>query len=92
MSNGTTEPSWRQLCELALSETDPVKMLAKVAAARNSILDRIEDGFSKPNTEQSALRAALETLSRLKTAAESKIKTGTSEVSVERLPHHYFVR
>ena len=69
MSNGTTEPSWRQLCELALSETDPVKMLAKVAAARNSILDRIEDGFSKPNTEQRALRAALETLSRLKTVA-----------------------
>ena len=72
MSDGTTEPRWRQLCELALLETDPVKLLEKVAAARNSIFDRIEDGFSQSNTEQRALRAALETLGRLQTVVESK--------------------
>jgi hypothetical protein len=42
--------------------------------ARNAILDRVEDNFSKPNnSEQYALRKALETLSTLRELAERDI-------------------
>ena len=38
-------------------ETNPVKLLERIARARNAVLDGIEDGYSKPPTkEQSALR------------------------------------
>ena len=71
MTDGT-DSKWRQLCELASLETDPVKRLQRIATARHAILDCIEDGFSgKTITGQTALRDALENLSRLKTVAES---------------------
>ena len=42
---------WRQLCQIALLETDPAKLLVRIADARSVILDRIEDGHSKSNDE-----------------------------------------
>ena len=62
---------WRQLCQAACFELDPVKLLERIAVARSAILDRVEDNFSKPNnSEQYALRKALETLSTLRELAE----------------------
>ena len=56
-------PDWRQLCQAAMLERDPVKLLERVARARSAILDRIEDGHTKPlNGEQHELRDALTTL------------------------------
>jgi hypothetical protein len=50
-------PDWRQLCQAALFETNTVKLLERIARARNAILDRIEDGYSKSlNGEQATLR------------------------------------
>ena len=64
-------PDWRQLCQAALFETNPVKLLERIAHARNAVLDRIEDGYSKPQTgEQSALRDALATLGSLRRITE----------------------
>ena len=57
---------WRQLCQIALLETDPVKLLIRIADARNVILDRIEDCHSKSNGEQASLRDALATLDSLR--------------------------
>jgi hypothetical protein len=63
---------WRQLCQAAFFELDPVKLLERIAVARSAILDRVED--TKPNnSEQYALRKALETLSTLRELAERDI-------------------
>jgi hypothetical protein len=52
-------------------EPDPAKLLQRIAEARSAVLDRIEDGFSKPSDgEQLAQRDALETLTTLRKIAE----------------------
>ncbi len=52
-------------------ERDPVRLLEQVASARNAILDRIEDGHTKPlNGEQHDLQDALTTLDSLRRIAE----------------------
>ena len=72
--NNAAHPEWRQLCQAACFELDAVKLVERVAEARSAILDRVEDNFSKPNnTEQYALRKALETLSTLRELAERNI-------------------
>jgi hypothetical protein len=63
---------WRQLCQAAFFELDPVKLLERIAVARSAILDRVEDTKSN-NSEQYALRKALETLSTLRELAERDI-------------------
>jgi hypothetical protein len=61
--NDAAHPEWRQLCQAALFETDPVKMLERIAHTRSVILERIEDGYKVPPTsEQNALLEALSTL------------------------------
>ena len=69
--NNAAHPEWRQLCQAALFELNPVKLLERIARARNAVLDRIEDGYSKPPTsEQGALRDALSTLDCLRKITE----------------------
>jgi hypothetical protein len=64
-------PDWRQLCQTALFETNPVKLPERIADARNAVLDRIEDGHTKPlNGEQHDLRDALTTLDSLRRITE----------------------
>ena len=64
-------PDWRQLCQAAMLERDPVRLLERVARARSSILDRIEDGHTKPlNGEHHDLRDALTMLDSLRRIAE----------------------
>ena len=64
-------PDWRQLCQAALFETNPAKLLERIAHARNAVFDRIEDSYSKPlNGEQAALRDALATLNSLRRITE----------------------
>ncbi|HMH05810.1 MAG TPA: hypothetical protein VK579_03925 [Terriglobales bacterium] len=71
VGNDAAQPEWRQLCQAALFETDSVKLLERIAHARNAVLDRIEDGYSKPPTgEQAALREALTTLDTLRRITE----------------------
>ena len=65
---------WRQLCQTAYFEFEPMMLLQRVVEARSAVLDRIEDNFSKPNTgEQHELHNALETLSILQELAERDI-------------------
>ena len=66
-------PQWRELYRVALLELDPTKSPKLIAEARSAILDKIEDGFSKPNPEQVALGDALAMLSRLRTIVEREI-------------------
>jgi hypothetical protein len=64
-------PDWRQLCHSATLERNPVELLERVARARSAVLDRIEDGHTKPlNGEQHELRDALTTLDSLRKIAE----------------------
>ena len=66
-TNDATHPEWRQLCQAALFETNPIKLLERIANARNAVLDRIEDGFTRSqHDEQVALREALATLDTLR--------------------------
>ena len=72
---------WRRRCQAALMELDPAKLLKRITEARSTILDQIEDSFSKPSDpEQVALCNALEMLTTLRTIAEREIseqRTGT---------------
>ena len=72
IGNDAAHPEWRQLCQAALFETNTIKLLERIAHARNAVLDRIEDdGYSKPPTsEQAALRDALATLDCLRRITE----------------------
>ena len=73
VSDDAAHPEWRQLCQAAILEPDPVKLIERIAEARGAVLDRIEDGFSKSHQgEQLELRDALQTLSRLHRMAERK--------------------
>jgi hypothetical protein len=64
-------PQWKQRYQAAILEPDPAKLLQRIAEARSAVLDRIEDGFSKPSDgEQLAQRDALETLTTLRKIAE----------------------
>jgi hypothetical protein len=70
-TNDANHLEWRQLCQAALCETNTVKLLERIAHARSVVLDRIEDGYSKPPTsEQAALRDALATLDSLRRITE----------------------
>ena len=66
-------PQWRELYRDALLELDPTKSPKLIAEARSAILDKIEDGFSKPNADQVALGDALAMLSTLRTIVEREI-------------------
>jgi hypothetical protein len=64
-------PQWKQRYRAAILEPDPAKLLQRIAEARSAVLDRIEEGFSKPSDgEQLAQRDALETLTTLRKIAE----------------------
>jgi hypothetical protein len=67
-------PQWKQLCLAATLELGRLKLLQRIDEARRAVLDRIEDGFSKPSDgEQFALRDALEMLSTLRIVANREI-------------------
>jgi hypothetical protein len=71
IGNDAAHPEWRQLCQATLFETNPVKLLERIAHARGVILERIEDGYKKPPTsEQIALLDALSTLDSLRKITE----------------------
>ena len=65
---------WRQLCQSAYYEFEPMMLLQRVVEARSAVLDRIRDNLSKPRSgEQNELHNALETLSILQELAERDI-------------------
>ena len=70
-TNDGSHSDWRQLCQFALIEPDPVKLLQRIAHARSLIQERIEEGYKKPPTgEQIALLDALSTLDSLRKITE----------------------
>ena len=64
---------WRQLCQAAFFELDPIKLLGRIDDARSAVLDRIEDTPKPINDEQHSLRNALAALSTLHELAERDI-------------------
>jgi len=70
-TNDATRQEWRQLCQAALFETNPLKLLERIAHARSVIVERIEEGYKKPPTsEQIAMLDALSTLDSLRRNTE----------------------
>jgi hypothetical protein len=71
VGDDAAQPEWRELCQAALVEIDPVKLLERIAHARRVIFERLEDGYKKPPTsEQIALLDALSTLDSLRRITE----------------------
>jgi hypothetical protein len=72
IGNDAAHPEWRQLCQAARCETNPLKLLERIAHARAVILEGIdEDGYKKPpSSEQIALLDALSTLESLRRITE----------------------
>jgi hypothetical protein len=74
-------PLWRQLCQAAVLELDPKRLLDRVAKARTAVLDEIEGGSSNSSrAERLALSDALDTLTALREIAKRDIgeqRTGT---------------
>lgn len=73
---------WRQLCQNAFFELDPVLLLQYVAEARRAVLERIEVTASNP--EQIALCDALKTLKILQELAHrdmGELKKGVRSVN-----------
>jgi hypothetical protein len=66
MSTDPVGSDWRELCLAALAELDPVKLLERIALARSVIVDRVEDGHLKSESEQQSLQDALSTLDSLR--------------------------
>jgi hypothetical protein len=56
-TNNAAHPEWRQRCQAAFFETNPVKLLERIADARHAVLDRIEDGFTKSQIAGSVVHA-----------------------------------
>jgi hypothetical protein len=62
----STSKDWKPLYEAALLETDAKKLAERIAIARSSILDRIEESLTHPLLgEQRAMDDALRNLRRL---------------------------
>ena len=85
-ANHAHAPQWKRLYQAAMSELDPAKLPQRISEAHKAIVDRTESRFLKPSdTEQLALRSALEVLSTLRKMAEREAngrvdgagKTGT---------------
>jgi hypothetical protein len=65
---------WRRRYQAAIIELNPAKSLQRIAEARSTIVDKIEDSFSKPSDpEQVALCNALERLTRLRRLRSAKL-------------------
>jgi hypothetical protein len=81
---------WRQLCQAAFLELDPVSLLQRIAAARSAVFDRIEDRLSRPpDSEECALRNALETLSTLRELAERDLGQQKKTAQIQHLAAGY---
>ena len=68
--NNLTPQEWRALCQAALIELDPAKLPEGISLARSAILDRLEDGHLKSESEPQSLQDALSTLDSLRRIAE----------------------
>jgi hypothetical protein len=67
--NLSRRPRWRQLCQAAIRQLDPHKMIERIAQARYAVLDQIDDGLGISRAERLALHKALDMLSALQDMA-----------------------
>jgi hypothetical protein len=69
--NDAAHPLWRRLCQAAVLELDPKKLLNRIAEARTAILGEIEGGSSNSSlAERLALSDALYRLTALREIAQ----------------------
>ena len=61
---------WRQCCQSAFFELDPIKLLERISGARGAILCRLDSLEGLPDAEVRALEDASNTLNTLQELAE----------------------
>jgi hypothetical protein len=77
---------WRQRCQAAFYELDPIKLLERISEARSAVLGRIADHSDCPSPEEAcALRSALETLAILLELAERDLGEPEQKKTVQTL-------
>jgi hypothetical protein len=84
---------WRQHCQAAFYELDPIKLLAYISEARKAVLGRIADPSDCLSHEEAcALRSALDTLAILQELAErdlgEKKKTAQTHLAADYARYH----
>jgi hypothetical protein len=77
--NLSGRPRWRQLCQAAIQQLDPHKMIERIAEARYAVLDQIDDGGIS-RAERLALHNALDMLSALQDMAMRDILEQTENL------------
>jgi hypothetical protein len=66
----SNDAAWRKLCHAALCESDPHKLVQRIAAASSAVIDHIDSGFPNlSSAERFALHDALDTLISLRDIA-----------------------
>jgi hypothetical protein len=82
IANDVAQPRWRQLCEAAVVELDPERLLERIVEARTAVLEAIERRcLDSPQAEGLALHDALDMLLILHDIAKRDLgeqqRTGT---------------
>lgn len=71
--NEAAQSEWRTLCQAAMLELDPTKLLERIAQARIVILKQLEDSRER-SEEQLAMRNALGLMRTLREITEREIE------------------
>ena len=78
--------SWREVCELALRESDPQKLITRIEHAIATIERRYAEWASKPGTPEE-LRLIRQTISHLERLLQEKVLTdGSVDVRTSAAP------
>ena len=66
----SNDAAWRKLCHAALCESDPQRLVQRIAAASSAVIDHIDSGFpTLSSAERLALHDALDMLLSLQDMA-----------------------
>jgi hypothetical protein len=80
----SNEAAWRKLCHLALCESDPQRLVQRIAAASSAVIDHIDSG-NLSSAERLALHDALDMLISLRDMANRDLAKANESILSNRI-------